>query len=147
MFCSSCQKEKPESSFYRNAQRRTGRDHYCIDCRKAYTKRWSKTPAGEECRRLNRRNFYLSNRDYELSKSRQWRKGVRQGTPSWLTETHHRQIEYIYAQARDCRFVTGEPYEVDHIVPIRGEHICGLHVPWNLQVLPADLNRAKSNVF
>jgi hypothetical protein len=68
-----------------------------------------------------------------------------QRTPSWLTQEHLDQIKDIYAHARDCEVVTGDKYHVDHIVPLRGENVSGLHVPWNLQVLPAEVNLAKSN--
>ena len=66
-------------------------------------------------------------------------------TPKWLSSEQRAEIYNIYALAKDCQVVTGEPYHVDHIVPIRGKNICGLHVPWNLQVLPADINISKSN--
>lgn len=66
-------------------------------------------------------------------------------TPSWLTEQHHEQIKEIYTHAKECGMLTGDKYHVDHIVPLQGESVCGLHVPWNLQVLPSDINIAKSN--
>ena len=51
----------------------------------------------------------------------------------------------MYWLASDLFKVTGEEYHVDHIVPLVGVDVCGLHVPWNLQVLPSDLNLKKGN--
>lgn len=65
--------------------------------------------------------------------------------PSWLTEDQLEHIVSIYAHAKECEMLTGDKYHVDHIVPLQGKNVCGLHVPWNLQVLPADLNLSKSN--
>ena len=147
MICQRCKEDKELDLFYKNKRRPTGLDQYCIPCRRTYTKAWAKTETGRTCRASARRNFYLANKDYELSKSRQWRRGKRKGTPVWLSEDQLQEIALVYQLARDCKLTTGEPYEVDHIVPINGKNVCGLHVPWNLQILPADMNRGKGCRF
>lgn len=145
MICNSCQTDKDLLSFSKNSSRKTGYDQYCKQCRSDYVKKWRKTDRGAKTLKKTRRKFYLENKDYELAKSRQWRRGKKAGTPSWLTEEHHKEIQYVYSLARECSIITGERYEVDHIIPINGKNVCGLHVPWNLQILPRDLNSAKSN--
>lgn len=66
-------------------------------------------------------------------------------TPKWLTKEHKAQIATIYLQAQILTEATGVPYHVDHIIPINGENVCGLHVPWNLRVLKGEENLKKSN--
>lgn len=69
-----------------------------------------------------------------------------QATPSWLTEAHLKQIQLVYQEAKllsDRGFV----HHVDHIVPLRGENVSGLHVPWNLRAIPASVNLRKNNAI
>ena len=49
--------------------------------------------------------------------------------PSWLTDEQLEEMRLIYLEARD------KGLEVDHVHPLNGETVCGLHVPWNLQLL------------
>ncbi len=68
-----------------------------------------------------------------------------QATPSWFTKEHKAQIADIYEQAVLAEQLTGVKHHVDHIEPLQGEDRCGLHVPWNLQILEATENLSKGN--
>jgi hypothetical protein len=65
-------------------------------------------------------------------------------TLPWLNAGHFLEIECIYKYCSALRKI-GLDYEVDHIVPLRGATVSGLHVPWNLQVLPGSENASKGN--
>jgi len=69
----------------------------------------------------------------------------KQATPAWLTPEHKKQIRQLYVDAMTATKITGTAYVVDHIVPLRGEGVCGLHVPWNLQIMSRAENLKKSN--
>jgi tetrahydromethanopterin S-methyltransferase subunit F len=66
-------------------------------------------------------------------------------TPTWLTAIQKAQIQEIYDIAKAITVQTGIPHEVDHIHPLCGKNFNGIHVPWNLRVIPASENRRKSN--
>lgn len=68
-------------------------------------------------------------------------------TPEWLTKDQLEEIRDFYTAAEMFKVYTGEQYHVDHIIPLQGSTISGLHVPWNLQVLPAKDNLMKSSKF
>jgi hypothetical protein len=66
-------------------------------------------------------------------------------TPPWLTPQHFADIEKLYVEAHRLQAVDGIKRHVDHIYPLRGKTLSGLHVPWNLQILTAAENRKKRN--
>lgn len=76
---------------------------------------------------------------YNASSSKR-RSAKLKATPKWLTPEQLNEIKQIY---KDCP----KGHEVDHIVPLQGAIVSGLHVPWNLQYLPSDENRRKSNTL
>jgi len=63
--------------------------------------------------------------------------------PQWLSREQEQKMLSYYSEARKKSKETGIDYQVDHIVPLQGKNVCGLHVPWNLQVITADDNRRK----
>ena len=66
-------------------------------------------------------------------------------TPKWLTKQHLEEIAIFYKKAKKLSNDTGILYQVDHIVPLQGANVCGLHVPWNLQILTKSENISKFN--
>ena len=73
------------------------------------------------------------------------RRKHREATPPWLTRKQKSEIRQLYQIAITMSKTTGEQYVVDHIIPLRGEGVCGLHVPWNLRVVTREENLKKSN--
>lgn len=64
--------------------------------------------------------------------------------PAWVC---CKELQAIYEQCRRVSEMIGIVYQVDHIVPLQGKLVCGLHVPWNLQIIPAWANLQKGNRF
>jgi hypothetical protein len=73
------------------------------------------------------------------------RRKHREATPKWLTRKQKSEIRQIYQIAITMSKTTGEQYVVDHIIPLRSDSVCGLHVPWNLRVITQIENLEKSN--
>jgi hypothetical protein len=88
---------------------------------------------------------YENDKSTFLERSAFRRAALLKATPTWLTKEQRKEIRQIYKKAKELSHVTGIVYEIDHIIPLQGEEVCGLHVPWNLQIITFAENRSKSN--
>lgn len=93
------------------------------------------------------KKHYQQNKSKYAEYTRRRQAKILQRTPNWLSDKQKSEIQDFYWLAKDLTAVSGETYHVDHIVPLQGDNVCGLHVPWNLQILPADINLSKGNRY
>jgi hypothetical protein len=77
---------------------------------------------------------------YQALRGRQQRKA----TPKWANKA---KMKALYLKAQVLTEATGIEHHVDHIIPIMGRNVCGLHVHYNMRVTSAFINLRKSNKF
>ena len=70
-----------------------------------------------------------------------------QRTPKWLSLFDKLKMECLYQLAAMRNRESDQKWHVDHIIPLQGANVCGLHVPGNLRVIPAIDNMRKSNQY
>jgi hypothetical protein len=110
----------------------------------------------------NKRAAYLATREANLAQKREYRqankgkinflcsmrkKVVKERTPMWLSPFDRLKIKCYYSVAAMLARNNKEPWHVDHIVPLQGKLVSGLHVPNNLQFLRGVDNVRKKNKF
>lgn len=95
-------------------------------------------------RRKTRHRMVSGERVHWVASSRRssYISAVIMSTPPWVTIAELKAIQY---RARCITEMTGVAHEVDHIVPLNHPRVCGLTVPWNLEIITAKRNGAKSN--
>lgn len=91
------------------------------------------------------RKSKLKNRSYYTAKENERRARKLQATPAWLSQDHLWVMKEVYSLSSLRSKLTGVEHHVDHIVPLKGKEVSGLHVPWNLQVITATENQMKNN--
>ena len=93
--------------------------------------------------KVHYQRWYLNEHRREIYANNNMRRSrLLKAMPPWADT---RAIRRVYLACAKVTAETGMEHHVDHIVPIAGRNVSGLHVPWNLQILPAKVNRTKSN--
>lgn len=92
-------------------------------------------------------HYYYENKEKFLMNTSRRRAAQLQRTPAWLSDDQITSIENLYFQAKMLEIETGIKHHVDHIIPLQGKTVSGLHVPENLRVISAKENLSKNNRY
>lgn len=156
--CSKCLEELSIVNFYLDKTRGSVRS-VCKKCTSILGREWREKNTSKKSKtdRIYRKSNLIKIKDYQKTYYKQnkekfalasaKRKSTKSKSLVPMTEEELAYSEYLYWLSKDLKCVTGEVYHVDHIVPLQGKNVCGLHHPRNLQILPKDLNHAKSNLY
>lgn len=155
--CTKCQQTKGFDGFYKRSRSPDGFEAWCKVCRLEHNRQWvakNKDRHGELTR-----SWYNRNKDQHLVNSKEWyssnkhrklatvtarEQRCKQATPTWANKE---SIVNIYKEAQRLTRETGVQHDVDHIIPLQGKTVSGLHVPENLQVIPSAENKRKAAKF
>lgn len=130
--CTQCGMNEPLSMFRPRAHCKGGYSKTCSDCYDVKSK-------SAEYKKNNKATTNAATRKRQAAKISR--------TPKWLSEFDHLKMKCLYQVAAMRTRESGYAWHVDHIVPLQGRKVSGMHVPWNLQVIPADKNVSKGNRF
>ncbi len=155
--CIKCGELKDVSDFYKR-KNITGRRRDCKVCFNLLTQNGRDI----EKRKTYDKEYHLKNKEKILGQKKEWAKNNRDKVsmknlksrtkrglriPPWLDKYDMIVIKNMYDTSADLTKINDIDFEVDHIVPLNGKMVSGLHVPSNLQILPASVNRSKSNKY
>lgn len=164
--CSDCKELKPLTEFHKRKPSPDGLAYRCRGCVKAALVEWrGKNPGAfkvwyatnKEKRAEYGRQWRSENREWQSERYAQWveanrgakmaliakRKAAKlNATPAWA---NLEAIAEFYKEAARLTRETGIRHEVDHIIPLQGQYVCGFHVENNLQILTRSENARKRN--
>ena len=145
--CSCCKKEKVFSLFSKNISKKDGLHPSCKECKNKGNQKYHSKNRDKEAKYS--KQYYEKIAKFETVKQRERtarrRASKLKATPTWLSPSQLLAIKCRYSLASMFTKYSGIAHVVDHIVPLRGKTVCGLHVPWNLQIITAIDNWKKGN--
>ena len=152
--CTKCRHFKKHDEFSRDKQKKDGRSPRCKQCEQQRC-----TNYRQKNRHVWRRHYQSNKKAYkDRSKQRRIdhpeeklvndqnrRAAKKQALPPWAkSKTMQAEFKRIAQHRQWLTQATNAAHEVDHIIPLQSDFVCGLHVPWNLMVLSRQDNNSKS---
>lgn len=168
--CSCCSDVLALSSFFKDVNVKNGYRAACKNCMNNKAAKWRKE--NKEYKAKKDKEYHQANLSYIKEQKKKYRLENKEAialslklwqranpdkcnarnskrraaklnaTPSW---SDLKKVAVYFEYAQLCSKVLKQSFHVDHVVPLQGKTVCGLHVPNNLQVLPATLNHSKNN--
>jgi hypothetical protein len=153
--CLECSKEKRKRLYNANPEkfREKRKQSYIINVEKekaiakVKSAEWRKLNPKHEGTKIAKKKYKQNNIGKVNSATAKRRAAKLQRTPKWLTLDDKWMIEQAYELAVLRKKLFGFDWHVDHVIPLQGELVSGLHVPTNLQVIPGRENESKSNRY
>jgi transposase InsO family protein len=96
---------------------------------------------------INTRKWKKANPGKVVANTAKRKKYIRLRTPEWLTDIDYERIQNEYRLSAILKQLTSQEWHVDHIIPLVGKNVSGLHVPGNLRVMLGKDNLSKANRF
>lgn len=114
---------------------------------KKFIEEWKKNNPEKykESNQKSAKKYYDTNPEFYICKAKLRRKKMKSyAIPTWV---NMEKIREIYKKAKELGKITNVMYEIDHIIPLKNEKVCGFHIWENLQVLSRTENRKKGNKY
>lgn len=128
-----------ESAYKKQYRERT------VEARAAYIAQWRE--ANREWVAKYRKEYFSANKARYNFLCQKRKIDLLNRTPKWLTDDDRWMMSEAYDVAAKRTELTGVEWHVDHVIPLRGKRVSGLHVPGNLQVITWQENQRKTNKY
>ena len=144
-----CKKCGEANKLTRNRWNKQNQTYYlqttCKDCERRYTKTHQQENR-ERWREYNKKSYLNWSDEVRLNRNR---KQLFRHKRTRVASRGDELTEFVFLEAYDlCKqreHLTGFKWHIDHIIPLNGQKVSGLHVWNNLQVIPASVNLSKGN--
>jgi len=139
--CTKCNKIKSREEFFVVKKLRTpSLSSWCKDCYRKLARDWHRKNKERQAKKFI--EYKKANPEKFTVYYSEKRANRLKACVPWADK---KKISLYYTIAKLYTEIYGEQYHVDHIVPLQGKNVCGLHVEYNLQILPAIENMKKGN--